>query len=220
MRNVSVLVAIGVGLDGHRAILGVAEGAKEGRSGWAEFLKHLKERGLTGVKLIISDACVGLVDSLAEHYPQACWQRCAMHFYRNVLSQVPRAKMRAVATMVKVIHAADDRSAALTASRVVEKLKEMKLPKAASLIERAVPDTLAYYAFPDTHWRSLRTNNPMERLMREIRRRTRVVGAFPDGQSALMLVAARLRHIATTHWGTRRYLAMEAAAVKEVVASI
>ena len=119
--------------------------------------------------------------------------------------------MRAVAAMVKAIHAAEDRSAAMaTASRVVEKLKEMKLPKAASLIERAVPDTLAYYAFPDTHWRSLRTNNPLERLMREIRRRTRVVGAFPDGQSALMLVAARLRHIATTHWGTRRYLAMEA----------
>ena len=211
VRNVSVLVAIGVGLDGHRSILGVAEGAKEDKSGWGGFLKHLKERGLHGVKLIISDACTGLVDSLAEYYPQARWQRCAVHFYRNVLSQVPRAKMRAVAAMVKAIHAAEDRSAAIvTASRVVEKLKEMKLPKAALLIERAVPDTLAYYAFPDTHWRSLRTNNPLERLMREIRRRTRVVGAFPDGQSALMLVAARLRHIATTHWGTRRYLAMEA----------
>lgn len=210
VRNISVLVSIGVGLDGHRVILGVAEGAKEDRAGWAGFLAHLKERGLTGVELIVSDACLGLTEALAEYYPDARWQRCAVHFYRNVLSQVPRAKMRVVAAMLKSIHAAEDRPAAMTtAARVVEKLQEMKLPKAASLIERAVGDTLAYYAFPDTHWRSLRTNNPMERLMREIRRRTRVVGAFPDGHSALMLVAARLRHIATTYWGTRRYLAME-----------
>ncbi len=158
VRNISVLVAIGVGLDGHRVILGVAEGAKEDRAGWAGFLAHLKERGLTGVKLIISDACLGLTEALAEYYPDARWQRCAVHFYRNVLSQVPRARMRAVATMLKSIHAAEDRPAVMvTATRVVEKLHEMKLPKAASLIERTVGDTLTYYAFPDTHWRSLRT---------------------------------------------------------------
>ena len=95
------------------------------------------------------------------------------------------------------------------AEAVVEKLRTMKLTKAAELVQEGVADTLAYYAFPSQHWRSIRTNNPLERILREIRRRTRVVGAFPDGQSALMLCAARLRHIAGTRWGTKRYLSME-----------
>ena len=89
------------------------------------------------------------------------------------------------------------------------KLATMKLPKAAALVADTVRDTLTYYAFPSPHWRQILTNNPMERIIREIRRRTRVVGAFPDGQSALMLVAARLRHIAATRWGSRRYLSAE-----------
>jgi len=92
---------------------------------------------------------------------------------------------------------------------VVARLKEMKLRTAAELVEQKVSETMTYYAYPTTHWRQLRTNNPLERIIREIRRRTRVVGAFPDGHSALMLVAARLRHIASTKWGKRRYLVME-----------
>ncbi len=113
--------------------------------------------------------------------------------------------------MLKAIHAAEDRAAALeTAERVIAKLKDMKLTKAAELVETSIEETLAYYSFPETHWRRIRTNNPLERIMREIRRRTKVVGAFPDGESALMLCAARLRHIAGTAWGTRRYLNMEA----------
>ena len=128
---------------------------------------------------------------------ESLWN-CTVHYYRNVLALVPRGKSREVAAMLKAIHAAEDRSAALdTAERVVAKLKDMKLSKAAEMFETSIEETLAYYSFPETHWRRIRTNNPLERIMREIRRRTKVVGAFPDGESALMLCAARLRHTKT-----------------------
>ena len=210
VRNVSVLVAIGVGADGYRQILGVAEGQKEDLEGWRGFLRHLKDRGLGTPRLIISDACRGLVEAVNELYPDADWQRCVVHFYRNVFSHVPNSKVADVARMLKAIHAQEDRSAADTKTReVVAKLRTMKLPAAAELVETKGHETLTYYAFPTNHWRQLRTNNPLERIIREIRRRTRVVGAFPDGHSALMLVAARLRHIASTKWGRRRYMAMD-----------
>lgn len=211
VKNVSVLVAVGVDQHGYRRILGVCEGHKEDKAGWSGFLKHLKERGLQGVRLIISDACTGLVESVAEYYPQADWQRCTVHFYRNVFSHVPKTKLKQVANMLKAIHAQESLASAQDKARcVVEKLREMKLGKAAELVDQAIVETLTYYGYPDTHWRRIRTNNPLERIMREIRRRTRVVGAFPDGQSALMLCAARLRHIAGTKWGTKRYLSMDA----------
>ena len=112
--------------------------------------------------------------------------------------------------MLKAIHAQEDLEAAQRkATDVVARLRNMKLAKAAELVETAVPETLAYYAFPEEHWRRIRTNNPLERIMREIRRRTRVVGAFPDGNSPLNLAAARLRHIAGTRWSTKRYLNMQ-----------
>lgn len=210
VRNVSVLVAIGIGTDGYRQILGVAEGEKEDLEGWRGFLRHLKDRGLAGVRLIISDACRGLVEAVGELYPQADWQRCVVHFYRNVFSHVPNGKMPEVARMLKAIHAQEDRKAAAAKGKeVVARLKSMKLRSAAELVEQKVGETLTYYAYPSTHWRQIRTNNPLERIIREIRRRTRVVGVFPDGNSALMLVAARLRHIASTKWGKRRYLRME-----------
>jgi putative transposase len=210
VRNVSVLVAIGVEADGHRQILGVAEGQKEDLEGWRGFLRHLKDRGLAGVQLIISDACIGLVEAAGELFPDAQWQRCVVHFYRNVFSHVPKGKVADVARMLKAIHAQEDRrSAESKIGEVIVKLKAMRLPKAAELVEAKAQETLTYFAFPSNHWRQIKTNNPLERIIREIRRRTRVVGAFPDGHSALMLVAARLRHIASTKWGKRRYLAME-----------
>ncbi len=210
VRNVSVLVAIGVSSAGYRKILGIVEGAKEDKAGWSGFLRHLKERGLTGVKLIVSDACLGLIESVAEFYPDAQWQRCTVHFYRNIFSVIPRTKMKEVTIMLKAIHASEDREAALekTAS-VIKKLEKMKLGQAAQKIRESIQETLSYYDFPCAHWRRIRTNNPLERIMREIRRRTNVVGAFPDGNSALMLVAARLRHIAGTRWSTKRYLNMD-----------
>lgn len=210
VKNVSVLVAIGVDGDGYRHVLGIKEGAKEDKESWNSFMRHLKSHGLKGVQLFVSDKCLGLIESLADFYPQAKWQRCVVHFYRNVFTVVPKSRIKEVAAMLKAIHSQEDRQAAEEkAAAVVIKLKGMKLTQAAKLVEQAASETLSYYHFPSQHWRSLRTNNPLERLMREIRRRTRVVGAFPDGRSALMLVAARLRHVASTKWGTSRYLNME-----------
>jgi transposase-like protein len=210
VENVAVLVAIAVGRDGYREILGVCEGAKEDKASWRNFLRHLKERGLKGVRLVISDKCLGLVEALGEFFPEVQWQRCVVHWYRNVFTAVPQGKMKAVSAMLKAIHAQEDREAAIRkAADVTEKLESMKLGKAARIVRDGVAETLSYMAFPSEHWRQIRTNNPLERIMREIRRRTRVVGAFPDGRSALMLVSARLRHIAGTRWGTKRYLDME-----------
>ena len=209
VRNVSVLVAIGVDSEGFRHVLGVREGAKEDKAGWSGFLRHLKERGLKTVKLIISDACLGLVECVGDFFPEAKWQRCIVHFYRNVFTVVPKSKVKSVARMLKAIHASEDKKAASEkAEDVIKKLRSQKLRKAAEIVEKGIEETIAYYDFPDAHWRRIRTNNPLERILREVRRRTRVVGAFPDGNSALMLVAARLRHISGTRWGTRRYLNM------------
>jgi transposase-like protein len=217
VKNVSVLVAIGVGQSGYREILAVSEGAKEDKASWTSFLRELKQRGLKGVQLIVSDRCLGLVENLAEFYPEAKWQRCVVHFYRNVWTAVPTGKVKEVAGMLKAIHAQEDAKAAKEkAFQIIEKLKVMRLARAAEIVESGIDETLSYYSMPSEHWRCLRTNNPLERLMREIRRRTRVVGAFPDGQSALMLVAARLRHVAATKWGTKRYLQMNRLA--EIVA--
>ena len=210
VRNVSVLVAIGVGSDGYRDILGIVEGGKEDKEGWSGFLRHLKERGLKGVKLAVSDKCLGLVESIGEFFPEARWQRCTVHFYRNVFSVVPRGKMKEVAAMLKAIHAQEDYAEAQKkAQSVADKLEQMKLRKAAEKVREGAGETLSYYHFPREHWRQIRTNNPLERIMREIRRRSRVVGCFPDGNSALMLAAARLRYIAGTKWGSRRYLNMK-----------
>jgi transposase-like protein len=210
VRNVSVLVAIGVNKEGYRDILGVAEGAKEDKESWSNFLRYLKKRGLKGVELFITDKCFGLIESLGEFYPEARWQRCVVHFYRNVFTMVPKGKIKEVAAMLKAIHAQEDKKEAKKkAAIVIKKLQTMKLNKAAEIVKEGIEETLSYYEYPREHWRRIRTNNPLERIMREIRRRTRVVGSFPDGNSALMLVAARLRHIAGTRWSTRLYLNMK-----------
>lgn len=192
--NVSVLVAIGVNSEGYRKILGVCEGAKEDKAGWSGFLRHLKERGLKGVRLFTTDACMGLVESLSEFYPETKWQRCTVHFYRKVFSVVPAKRMAEVAAMLKAIHASEDKQAAVEKAEVVTaKLEAMKLSEAAKKVRASIVETLSYYDFPREHRTRIRTNNGLERIMKEIMRRTRVVGAFPDGHSALMLCAARLR---------------------------
>lgn len=210
VKNIAVLVAVGVNSEGYREILGAAEGAKEDKESWKKFLRHLKERGLKGVKLIISDKCLGLVENLGDFFPKADWQRCVVHFYRDVMSETPHDKMPAVASMLKAIHAQEDKiEARKKAKSVVEKLRGMKLNKAANIVESGIDETLTYMAYPQVHWRKIRTNNPLERIMREIKRRTRVVGVFPDGNSALMLVCARLRYVAGTKWGLKRYMNMK-----------
>jgi len=210
VRNVSVLVAIGVAEDGFREVLGICEGSKEDTESWSNFLRNLKQRGLKGIQLAVSDKCLGLVEALGTFFPDTRWQRCAVHFYRNIFSVVPKGKVKEVAAMLKAIHAQEDREEARKkADAVANKLKDMKLNKAAELVREGSEETLRYYEFPREHWRSLRTNNPLERVMREIRRRSRVVGCFPDGNSALMLAAARLRHVAGTRWGTKKYMNMK-----------
>jgi len=208
--NVSILVAIGVNPDGYREIVGAAEGMKEDKQSWRSFFLWLKERGLEGVELIIGDKCQGLLEAVYEVFPQCKYQRCVVHFYRNVFSVTPRGKMKTVAKMLKAIHAQENRAAALEKSQaVIAELRRMRLSEAAKKIEDGIEETLSYMAFPTEHWLKLRTNNVLERLNREIRRRTRAVGAFPDGNSALMLVCARLRYVATTLWGSKMYMSMK-----------
>ena len=210
VQNVSVLVAIGVSASGFREILGVAEGSCEDSESWRQFLRYLRARGLEQIGLIVSDKSLGLLDALGDCYPEAKWQRCVVHFYRNVLNATPRGKAKEVALMLKAVHAQEDKEAARQkATEVVKKLRSMRLEKASKIMDSGCDETLSYYAFPVAHWRHIRTNNPLERLNREIRRRTRVVGSFPDGHAALMLVAARLRHMACQKWGTQRYLNMK-----------
>lgn len=210
IKKIAVLVAVGVDKDGYREILGVQEGMKEDAESWRDFLRHLKERGLKGVRLFISDKTLGLLESLPDFYADAQWQRCMVHWHRNVLKLVPRGKAKEVAAMLKAIHAQENREESMKkAAAVVTKLREMRLGQAADLVESSAHETLTYMKFPREHWRMIRSNNLLERVMKEIRRRTRVVGAFPDGNSALMLVAARLRHIASSDWSDRRYLDME-----------
>jgi transposase-like protein len=210
VHHVAVLVAIGVDDDGFREVLGVCQGGKEDEESRLSFLRHLKERGLTDPELCVSDACLGLREALGEVFPRAQWQRCIVHFYRNVSTQVPHTNVREVMAMMKAIHAQENRTEAKKkAAFVVERLQQMKLKNAALLVVDGIDDTLSYYGFPPEHWRRIRTNNPLERIIREVRRRTQVVGSFPDGHAALMLVAARLRHVSGSKWGTRRYLDMD-----------
>ncbi len=205
--NVAVLVAIAVNAAGYREVIGVTEGAKEDLESWRKFLRHLKERGLQGVKLFVTDKCLGLVEALGEVFPESKWQRCMVHFYRNVFTVAPKTKVREVAAMLKAIHAQENHAEATKkAQAVAEKLEAMKLKEAAKTVREGAQETLEYMRFPHEHWLRIRTNNPLERINREIRRRTQVVGCFPDGESALMLAAARLRHVAGSKWGSKRYL--------------
>ena len=208
--NASVLVAIGVTEDGYREVIGTAEGLKEDTESWKNFFVCLKSRGLDGIKLIIGDKNLGMVESIGEVFPNARYQRCMVHMYRNIFSVVPRKTVKEVAKMLKAIHAQENKAAAKEkAKSVISRLREMKLNKAADKLENGLEETLTYMEFPSEHWLRIRTNNVIERVNREIKRRTRVIGTFPDGESALMLVCARLRYIASNDWGKKRYLNMK-----------
>ena len=208
--NVAILIAMAVNQRGEREVIGATEGMKEDKESWLNFLRHLKDRGLQGTQLFITDKCTGLIEVMAEVFPRARYQRCIVHFYRNVFSVVPRKKVKEVSALLKAIHAQEDKEAALKKiGDIIEKLKDLKLNEAAGKVETAASETLTYMDFPREHWRRIRTNNAMERLNREIRRRTKSVGTFPDGRSALMLVCARLRYIEQSEWGQKTYLNMQ-----------
>ncbi len=203
--NVAVMVAIGVNDDGHREVIGAAEGFTESSECWRDFLSWLKGRGLSGVRMLAGDKAAAMTSAIAEVFPDAAYQRCTVHFYRNVLAKVPKTKRRQAGAMLKAIHAQESfEEAARKAESVAAELAAVKLKEAAKCVRDGVAETLTYTRFPMEHWRRIRTNNAIERLNREIRRRTRVVGTFPDGKSALMLVTARLKYVADSEWGSRR----------------
>ena len=207
VRNVAVLVAIGVTGEGYREILGVVEGTKEDMEGWRDFLRHLKGRGLQGVRLIISECLRGLVRALRSSTPRppgsAAWCIGIATSSATCPEEGEGDGGDAQGDPCRGGHAAARQKA--SSGREVG---VMRLAKAAQLVAWRGGDAIIL-GFPREHWTRIRTNNVLERIMREIRRRTRVVGAFPDGQSAVMLVAARLRHIAGTAWSTKRYLNIE-----------
>ncbi len=183
----------------------------EDKASRVRFFQWLRGRGLDGVKLIVGDKCLGMLEAVGEVFPDAKYQRCIIHFYRNVFSVVPRSKVKLAAKMLKAIHAQENKKAAREKIKaVVAELKAMKLREAAKKVEYSIEEARTYRDFPYEHWTRIRINNVIERLNREIRRRTRVVGTLPDGNSALMLACVRLRHVAGTQWGSKKYMNMKA----------
>lgn len=190
--NVAILVAITVSEDGYREVLGAAEGFKEDKASWTSFFQWLRGRGLNGIKLIVGDNCMGTLEVVGEVFSEAKYQSCTVRFYRKAFSVVPKSKVKLVPKMLKAIHAQENKKASRDkAKAVVEDLRAMKMKEAAKKVEDSVEETLTCCDFSFEHWIRIHTNNVIERLNREIRR-TRVVGTFPDGNSALILVCARL----------------------------
>jgi len=211
VENVSILVAIGINREGHREVIGVTEGMKEDRASWEQFFRGMIERGLKGVRLVVGDRCAGLVSTVNGMLPKARYQRCMVHFMRNVLSKVPPAHREWASAALKAVFAMESRESALAkAGQIATEMESRKLKAAANCLREGIGETTTYLLpeFPDGHRRRIRTNNMIERLNREIRRRTRVVGSFPDGDSALMLVCARIRYVTANEWSNRRYLDM------------
>jgi transposase-like protein len=210
--NVATVVATAVNADGHREVLGIDVVTSEDGAGWEAFLRQLVGRGLSGVELVISDDHQGLKAALAQELPGASWQRCRAHFMRNVLTKVPKGAQDLVATLIRSVFAQPARDEVWAQlERVIEQLR-MRFPKAAEALEEAAEDILAFSAFPKTTWRQIWSNNPQERLNREIRRRTDVVGIFPNRAAIIRLVGAVLAE-QTDEWAvTRRYMTQEALA--------
>jgi putative transposase len=210
--NVCVVHAVGVNRDGFRESLGLDVVTAEDGAAWLAFVRGLVARGLAGVKLISSDAHPGLVDAIAATLPGAAWQRCRTHFMRNLLTRVPKSAQSFVATMVRTIFAQPDAATVREQhARIVAQL-EQRFPEAAALLEETGSDLLAFTGFPKEHWRQLWSNNSLERLNKEIRRRTDVVGIFPDRSSIVRLVGAVLAE-QNDEWAVaRRYMSAESIA--------
>jgi len=207
--NLALVIAIGVNELGEREVLGFGLGGSETEAFWLEFLRSLVQRGLTGVQLVISDAHEGLKAAIAQVLSGASWQRCRVHFMRNLLCHVPRGDQAMVAAALRTIFAQPSQEAARRQLRAVYEAMVTRWPKAADVLIDAKNDILAYMIFPQEHWKRIYSNNILERLNKEVKRRTNVVGVFPDEPSVIRLVGAILQEQADDWQVAKRYFSLE-----------
>ena len=207
--NQAMVIAIGVRETGERDVLGFSLGASEEYAFWMDFLRSLIRRGLKGVELVTSDAHEGLKAAIREVLAGSSWQRCRVHFMRNVLANIPKGSKAVVAAAIRTIFAQPDREAAGQQVSEVVNAMQSRWPKAAELVAAAEEDVLAYMNFPLEHWTRIYSTNPLERLNKEIKRRTNVVGLFPDEASVIRLVGSILLEISDEWQVGRRYFSKE-----------
>ena len=207
--NQAIVIAYGVRATGEREVLGIDIGPAEDSAFWTEFLRGLISRGLTGVLLVVSDAHLGLKEAIATVLSGTAWQRCRVHFMRNALSRVPRAAQGKVAGFIRTIFAQPDKESAHRQLRFVADHLRPGYERVAELVEEAEEDLLAHMGFPQQHWRQLNSTNPLERINREIKRRTNVVGIFPNRAAVIRLVGALLMEQQDDWTAGRRYFSSE-----------
>ena len=207
--NVHCLIATGVNAEGYREILGIDVTSSEDGAGWLAFLRGLVARGLSGVALVTSDDHAGLVNAIAAVLPGAAWQRCRTHYHRNLLTRVPKTAQPRVSTLVRTIFEQPDPASVRAQHAQVVRAPEAKLPAAAAHLDEARDDVLAFTAFPREVWRQVWSNNPQERLNKEVRRRTDVVGIFPGRDAIIRLVGAVLAEQNDEWTESRRYMGLE-----------
>jgi transposase-like protein len=216
----AVLVAYGLNDDGYREVLGVTTGVSESEESWLAFLRELVARGLSGVRLVISDAHQGLKNAIAQTLVGSTWQRCTVHFMRNVHGKVAKSQQGVVTAAVRTIFAQPDQTSAREQLRRVADTLEAKHPQVAAMLEEAEEDILAYMGFPEAHWRQIRSTNLLERLNREIARRADVVGIFPNRDAVMRLIGMVLAEQHDEWQLGRRYLGLETLAALKPPAEV
>jgi len=212
----AIVIAYGVRTTGEREVLGIDIGPGEDGAFWTDFLRQLVARGLNGVLLVVSDAHLGLKEAIAAVLGGAVWQRCRVHFMRNVLSRVPRAAQSRVAAFIRTIFAQPDKESAHRQLRFVADHLKPGYERGSEILQEAEEDILAHMQFPSQHWRKIYSTNPLERINREIKRRTNVVGIFPNRAAVIRLVGALLMEQQDDWTAGRRYFSSESMQGMEV----